>query len=158
MTTTYNNPAFSEKDEVRFLLQDVGPTWLLQDEEIQYAIDKWTPIYDSPYYVASVLASIIASRYAGETSYSADGVSINMASVADQYRALAASLRESYRESLVGGFPDVGGITPGEGLLPGTKGFNFGTGMHDNPEAGEQDYGGRDPVYYPDDIGDYPVE
>jgi hypothetical protein len=53
MTTTYNNPAFSEKDEVRFLLQDVGPTWLLQDEEIQYAIDKWTPIYDSPYYVAS---------------------------------------------------------------------------------------------------------
>lgn len=160
MTTTYDNPAFSDKDEIRFLIQDTGPNeWYLQDEEITYAINKWSSLYNSPIYTAAVLADILASRYAGEASYSADGVSIGLGQLADQFRALAASLREQYKNSLVGGTPDVGGITPGEGLYPGIKPFNFGTGMHDHPEAGNQEFGGIDAPYYGQtSTGDYPVE
>ena len=41
----------------------------------------------------------------------------------------------------------MGGIAPGEQLEPGTKPFAFGKGMHDDIEAGAQEYGG---VYPPD--------
>jgi hypothetical protein len=60
---------------------------------------------------------------------------------------LAASLREQHRAALVGTVPDVGGITPNEPLEPGTKPFAFGKGIHDNTEAGPQEFGG---IYPPD--------
>ena len=53
----------------------------------------------------------------------------------------------------VGGFPDVGGIAPDEQLEPGTKPFAFGKGIHDNIEAGAQEFGG----VYPPDQTVYPV-
>ena len=88
-----------------------------------------------------------AARYAREASYSADGVSVSLGPVGDQYRALAASLRAQDDALHVWGFPDVGGIAPDEQLEPGTKPFAFGKGLHDNLEAGPQEYGG---VYPPD--------
>jgi hypothetical protein len=150
-TYTYDAPGVTDKDTIRFLLQDTDPhaagEWLITDEEIAYAYDTWYPLYGSHEYVAAVLADTIAARYAREASYSADGVSVSLGQVGDQYRALASSLREQDRQLHVGGYPDVGGMTPNEGLLPGTKPFSFGKGMHDDIEAGPQEYGG---VYPPD--------
>jgi hypothetical protein len=151
VTYSYDVPGASEKDTVRFLLQDTDPykagEWQLTDEEIQYAYDTWFPLYNSEEYVAAVLADTIAARYAREASYSADGVSVSLGPVGDQYRALAASLRTQYSAKLAGTTVDVGGMAPDEPLLPGTKPFSFGKGIHDDPEAGAQEYGG---VYPPD--------
>ena len=148
MTFVYDAPGVSEKDTIRFLLQDTDSTEpLLQDEEIQYYITRLRDTW-SLEYIASVLADTLAARYAREASYSADGVSVNLAQQAQQFRDLAANLRSQHKNLLVGGLPDVGGITPGEELLPNTRPFSFGTGMHDSIEAGEQDYGGLGASYY----------
>src|SRR4051812_37594851 len=150
-TYTYDVPGVSDKDTIRFLLQDTDPhgadEWLVSDEEVQWAYETWFPLYASHSYVAAVLADTIAARYAREASYSADGVSISLGPVGDQYRQLAASLREQDKSLHVGGFPDAGGIAPDEQLEPDTKPFSFGKGIHDNTEVGNQEYGG---IYPPD--------
>jgi phosphatidylethanolamine-binding protein (PEBP) family uncharacterized protein len=150
-TYTYGTAGETDKDTIRFLIQDTDPhnaqEWQVSDEEIQYVYDTWYPLYKSHEYVAAVLADTIAARYAREASYSADGVSVSLGPVGDQYRMLAASLREQHKSSLVGGGPDVGGMAPDEQLEPGTKPFSFGKGIHDNVEAGPQEYGG---IYPPD--------
>lgn len=142
MTTTYSSPDASDKDAVRFLLGDTNmDRALVQDEEITWILSKWKPIYDSVEYVASVVADTIAARFAREANFSADGVSVSLANVANQFRELAANLRAQHKGLLAGGQPDVGGITPGEQTDPSIEPFDFGTGMHDNIEAGRQKYG-----------------
>lgn len=151
MTFTYDAPGVSDKDTVRFLLQDTNSAEaLLTDEEIAYFVDTYAEDW-SLSYVAAILADTIAARYAREASFSADGVSINLAQQAQQFRELAANLRSQHKNLLVGGIPDVGGVSPYEGLIPGTKNFSFGTGMHDDLAVGPQDYGSRDgePFYDP---------
>lgn len=151
---SYDGPEASNKDAVRFLIGDTSST-LLTDQEVQFLVDKWLPIYGTVEYVAAVAASTIAARFAREVSYSADGVSIGLGAAAQQFRDLAASLREQHKNLLVGGLPDVGGITPGEETAHDVKPFDFGTGMHDNPEGGRQNYGSRNangyyvPEYHP---------
>jgi len=151
VTYSYVAPGVSDKDTIRFLIQDTDSQgageWQVTDEEIQWAYDTWFPLYHTHEYVASTIADTIAARYAREASYSADGVSVSLGPVGDQYRMLAASLREQHRSLLVGGSPDVGGIAPDEQLEPGTKPFSFGKGIHDYVAAGPQEYGG---VYPPD--------
>lgn len=151
MTYSYAGPGTNTKDTVRFLIQDVDPhgaqEWFVTDEEIEWAYQTWYPLYHSESYVAAFVAETIAARYAREASYSADGVSISLGPVGDQFRALAASLREQHRSGLVGSAPDVGGMSPYEQLEPDTKPFAFGKGIHDNIEAGVQDLGG---VYPPE--------
>lgn len=153
MTNTYVDPGASTKDEVRFLLGDTrAGEWILSDEEIAFAITKYGEIFGGHMeYVASFLADQIAARFGREASYSADGVSIGLGSVAQQFRDLAASLRAQYKDLLVGGFPDVGGISPYEGLTPEVKNFAFGTGMHDDIDAGPQDYGSNERIYPPEE-------
>lgn len=157
MTYSYAAPGVSDKDTIRFLLQDTDPhdagEWQVTDEEVDWAYETWYPLYNSHSYVAAILADTIAARYAREASYSADGVSISLGPVGEQYRMLAASLREQHKSSLVGGAPDVGGMAPDEQLEPGTKPFAFGKGIHDNLEAGPQEFGG----VYPPDQTIYPV-
>lgn len=138
---------------VRFLLQDTTQSeHFFENEEIEYALDTWYPIYGTYEYVAATLADTLAARYAREASISADGVSVSLGPVGDQYRALAVSLRAQHRGLLVGGSPDAGGITPGEGQEPNTRNTAFGTGMHDDIAAGPQDYGNRDAAF------NYPAE
>lgn len=155
MTWTYSgDPSASEKDTVRFLIQDIDENEpLVSDEEITYAVDTWYELKGSLQYCAAVVADILSAKYTREASYSADGVSVNMAQAAQQFRDLAMALREQHKNLLVGGSPDVGGISPYEGLYPGVKNFAFGTGMHDDVQAGSQDYGSTD-VLFP--IEDYP--
>jgi len=156
VTYSYTAPGNSDTDTIRYLIQDTDPNqageWLVTDEEIQWSYDTWFPLYNSEEYVAAAVADTIAARYAREASYSADGVSVSLGPVGDQYRALAASLRETYKATLVGTSVDVGGMTPNEGLQPNTKPFSFGKGLHDYLEAGAQDWGG----VYPPDVEIYP--
>lgn len=157
MTFTYEPSELGSDpvDTVRFLLADTNTAnHYLEDEEISWTISRWYPLYGTYEYVASVLADTIAARYAPEASYSADGVSVSLGPVGDQFRALAASLREQHKSLLVGGSPDVGGVSPYEERDPAIKNFNFGTGMHDDLAAGQQDYGDRGPGWYP--VEDFP--
>lgn len=136
------NPSASDRDMVRFLLGDTDMTdALVQDEEIDVILARWLPVVNTVEYAASVVAESIAAKFAREANYSADGVSISLANLGAQFRELAASLREQHKNLLVGGTPDVGGISPGEGYDPDIKPLDFGTGMHDNPEGGRQSYG-----------------
>jgi len=149
MTFSYDGAGISDKDTIRFLIGDTNASeQLLSDEEINFVVTRWKDTYNSLEYVASVCAENLAARYAREASFSADGVSVSLAAVAQQFRDLAASLRQQHKNSLVGGIPDVGGISPYEGQDPDIANFAFGTGMHDDLEAGNQDYGSRNVEYY----------
>lgn len=150
MTATYATPDASDKDAVRFLLGDTNMDRpLVTDEEINWIVGKWKPVYETVEFVAAVVADTIAARFAREANFSADGVSVSLANVANQFRELAASLRSQHKSLLAGGQPDVGGITPGEQTAQDIEPFDFGTGMHDNPEVGRQNYGNRGaPGYY----------
>lgn len=159
MTYSYTVPGATEKDTLRFLIQDTDPfdaeEWQVTDEEIQYSYDTWFPLYHSMYYVAAAICETIAARYAREASYSADGVSISLGPVGDQYRALAASLREQDKATKIGATVDAGGINPNEPLEPNTKPFSFGKGIHDFVEAGQQEFGG---IYPPDqEVGNWGI-
>lgn len=155
MAFTYTFPGDTDKDTVRFLLGDViEASHQLEDEDIFWAVEQWYDVYGTLEYVASTLADTIAARYAAEASYSADGVSVSLGPVGDQFRALAASLRQQHKNLLVGGSPDVGGVSPYEQRDHNIKNFAFGTGMHDDIAAGQQDYGDRGTPVYPAE--DYP--
>lgn len=153
MTFSYVSPGISNKDSIRFLLGDTNSAnALLQDEEIDWLVTRWMPLHGSVEYVAAAAAETIAARFAREANYSADGVSISLANLGAQFRELAMSLRQQHKNLLVGGEPDVGGITPGEADDPSVVPTDFGTGMHDNQEAGRQNYGHRT---YPEYIAEY---
>lgn len=145
-TASYSgDPSSSDLDQVRFLLgdTDVDGNQLFSDAEIQWAINAWGPLYGSNILTAAQLAENAAAQYAQNASYSADGVSVTLGPVGDQLRALSASLKNQYAMSAQAGvIIEAGGMTPDEGLIPGTKNFMFGIKMDDDPEAGQQDFGG----------------
>jgi hypothetical protein len=141
---TYVTPDASDKDEVRFYLQDVDPGFpLLQDEEIQWLIDEWMPKYDSLIYVASVSAAVIANKFVGLVSVSTDGVSVGTQDLAQRYRDMAAALRDQYKAAQIGADINIDNLLIGHSPDPSIRPLRFGVGLHDNPEAGQQDYGGQ---------------
>ena len=144
MTWTYAGvPSASPLAELRFIIQDTDTALqLLQDEELQYLIDTWMERFDSITYVGSVAAGVIARKFTGIVSVSADGVSVSTADLASRYRDMAAALREEYKASQVGGLVDIANIMVGSTPDPSIRPLRFGVGLHDNPEAGSQDFGG----------------
>ena len=150
-TYTYSgDPAASDLDQVRFTLQDTDPAfWLLSNEEIGWLIETWKPRYDSLTYVAAVAAATISRKFVGVVSVSADGVSVNTADLTQRYRDLALQLRQEHKDAQVGGEIDLSNIMVGHTWDPSIRPLRFGVGLHDNPEAGLQDYGGisYDPFY-----------
>jgi hypothetical protein len=152
MGWNYSGPSASDKDAVRFLIGDTDvDDQLLSDEEINYLVDTWLPVHGTIFYVSSIACETIAARMAREISYSADGVSVSLSELQSKFELSAETLRQQHKELLVGGAPDVGGISaygePDMGLAP----FIFGTGMGDNLEAGRQDYGNRSaPDFFPE--------
>jgi hypothetical protein len=141
---TYSgDPANSSLDEVRFLIQDTDPGLpLLTDEEIGFLLARWLNKYDSVTYVAAVAAAAISRKFAGIVSVSADGVSVNTADLAQKYRDMAVQLRAEYVSSQIGGEVDISNIMVGQTPDFSIKPLSFGIGLHDNPEAGMQDFGG----------------
>ncbi len=156
MTFSYSgDPANSALDTVRYLIGDTASSGaMVTDEEINYAINRWYKLYGTLEYVAAAVLDTLAARYAREAgSISADGVSVSLANLRDQFAAQAALLRQQHKSTFVGAQPDVGGISPYEGLEPDTKPFAFGKGFTDNDSAGRQDYGGADrPEHTPEEM------
>jgi uncharacterized protein (DUF39 family) len=145
---TYSgDPTSSDRDELRFLVQDTDSDLpLLQDEELDYLISRWMPRYDSLIYVGAVAAAIISRKFAGVVNVSADGVSVNVADVSDRYATIAAALRAEYKEAQESGEVDISKIMYGATLEPDIAPLVFGIALHDNIEAGQQSYGGEVPV------------
>lgn len=143
MTYSYSgDPSNSQKDEVRFVLQDTDPgLQLLTDEEIDFLIEKWLPRYDSLTYVAAIAAATIARKFVGVVDINADGVSVNAAELMNRYTELAKQLRAEYVAAQIGGEVDLSSIMIGQTPDPRIKPLAFGIGLHDNPEAGLQDFG-----------------
>jgi hypothetical protein len=139
VTFSYADPSSSRQDALRFLVGDTDPGQpLLQDEEFAYLVSLWGD--KSDYRVASYCAEAIAAKLAREVDVSADSQSLGTNSLQEKYLTLAARMR-SLDESTFPGEIFMGGVDPGEGVFPGTLPLNFGTGMHDNPAAGNQEYG-----------------
>ncbi len=143
MTWSYAGPAASDRDAVRFLVGDTDETTqLLSDEEIDYLVGQWLLRYDSVLYVAAVAADQISTRFAGLVDVSADGVSVSTAQLSQRYAELAARLRAQHKNAQVGGEIDLSNLMAGATLDAGIEPLTFSRGMHDNPAAGQQDYGG----------------
>jgi hypothetical protein len=150
MSWTYSgNPADSQKDEVRFWVQDViQDRQLLSDQEIDYLIDRWYDSIGSIIYVSSVAAEVIAAKCASEVAVSADGVSVNLSELQSKYIQLAARLREQAKLQMDGDIdlPDDAMYDPSfdYALEP----LVFGLGFMDNWEVGRSDYGNYRPGGY----------
>jgi len=143
MTWSYSkDPADSDLDAVRFYVQDTDPNdQLISDEEIEFLIAQWTPVYASNIMIASMAAEAIAAKFAREVSYSADGVSVGVNELQTKYDQLALSLRDQYKQFDIGGGPEVGGVMWSDYPDPRIRPTIFSIGMHDNPGAGDQDSG-----------------
>lgn len=150
MSFTYSgDPASSTRDAVRFYSQDVDYNdALLSDEELNFIVSNWAHVTDHPMFLAAVACETIAAKFAREISYSADGVSVGASELQSKYNQLAQDLREQYKVSEIGGGPDSGGMLIGEVLDPSIKPLTWAKGMHDNIEAGQQDYGGVEQAQY----------
>jgi len=73
---------------------------------------------------------------------SADGVSVDTSSLADRFNKQAAALRDEYKAAQIGAEIDITNVLIGHGRDDSIRPLRFGVGMHDNPGAGIQDYGG----------------
>lgn len=142
-TWTYSDtfdPSESQLDEVRFLMQDNDPTLpLLSDLEIQYLIDYWLPKFDSLAWVAAAAADRVAVKFAGLTSITADGVSVQVGDISQKYADVSERLRREHKDALsVGGETNIENILndsePDQSIEP----LNFSIGGMDNPAAGKQ--------------------
>ena len=143
MSWTYSGlPGTSLLDELRFYIQDTDEAYqLLQDEELNFLLDTYMPIYGSTLAVGAMACEVLAARFAREVDTSADGVSVSLSQLMDRYNSLAASLRDQYKEVGSGSlaqtldemFSDISEFEI-EPLV-------FGIGFMDNFRAGQQDYG-----------------
>lgn len=152
MAFTYGaDPTSSTIDAVRFLVGDTDATEaFLSDEEIRWLSDQWEN-KNSVYYTASMAAEAIAARFAREVTTSSDSQTVSTSELQQKYMDLAVRLRSQHQALLAGGFVDVGGINVGEQPDPTVAPLAFGTGMHDNYEAGNQDYGDvYTPIWLPE--------
>lgn len=95
MAFTYTgDPAGSNRDKVRFLLQDtVQADALLQDEEIAWLMSEWADVYDA----AANGADILAGRFASKADYSKSVGDLSLSEThsnqAQRYQELAVNLR-----------------------------------------------------------------
>lgn len=137
-------PDSSDVDVVRFYLQDTDPALrLLGDSELQYLVDQWQPRHDSLVYVAAKAAELVSIKFAGVVSVSADGVSVNVADISERYAAAASRLYQMHKDYQVGGEVDISNLLWGSTRDHGIAPLVFGMGLHDNREAGRQNYGGE---------------
>lgn len=94
MTFTYIDPTNSNRDKVRFLIQDTDSTAPhMTDEEIAWLITEWADVYDA----AANAADILAGQYAHKADYSKSvgDLSLNetFSTQSERFQALATSLR-----------------------------------------------------------------
>lgn len=153
MAWTYSgDPSTSEKDSVRFWLQDTNVDFqLLQDEEIQYLLNQFGQnLSMGDVYVAALAAEILSNRFAQEVSVSADGVSVQLSELQDRFNQLAMNLRDQWHTltSTVGAWDLAGVFLDTTSEMTDVKPLVFGIGFMDNVDAGLQDYGFYSPGQY----------
>ena len=150
MTWSYSgDPSTSDKDAVRFYISDIDQELpLLQDEDIDFLLKRWMPVYKSLLLTAAVCCEIIAGKFARQVSVNADGVSVGIGELQNKYNELAASLRDQYKMEQQG-TPLLPGVMYDPTWDPTIKPTRFGVGFTDNYLAGQQDYGDYDPSGYP---------
>lgn len=140
MTYTYDSPGDSRKDAMRFLTGDTDSSQpLLQDEEIEYLITAWYQI-ENDYMLASYCAEAIAGKFAREITLTSDSQTLQASELQEKYLSLALRLR-AIANSAHPGSVYAGGMEAGVGWDPTTAPLSFGTQMHDDPAAGQQDFG-----------------
>lgn len=147
--TYTGDPKSSDVDAVRFLIPDTDESFrLLSDLEIQYLIDEWYSVYDSLIWVAAEAAELIAGKWAGVVTVSADGVSADVSTLSEKFERRAARLRQTYQDAQEAGSEiDISNLLIDAHLDASIQPLTFARNMHDNPGAGQQDYGGQ--VYVP---------
>lgn len=152
MSWSYSgNPATSDLDAVRFYTGDTDEELpLLQNEDIEFLLSRWMPIYKSVLLTSAVAAEIIAGKFARQVSVNADGVSVGISELQTKYEQLATSLRDQYKMEQQG-VPLLPGVMYDPVWDPTIKPTRFGIGFTDNYMAGRQDYGDYDPSGYPND-------
>lgn len=142
MTFSYEDPTGRVRDGMRLLCGDTrGSQALLQDEEYDFIRMQW-PFEESIYMLASYAAETIAGKFAREIDFSADSQTVSANVLQEKYTTLALTLRQRARSAFPGTLY-IGGLEPNyvpDGLVTSPS---FGTQMHDNPEAGQQDFGDR---------------
>jgi len=136
MTFTYD-PEFLDTPlhAIRFLIGDTDPDEVfLQDEEILF-LEELHRRTDTHYWAASYAAEAIAAKLTREINILSDGQSVYLEGLAEKFRTLALSLRESAKAHGSGAaeFHWAGGDNARQPM--------FGLGMWDNPEAGDQNFG-----------------
>lgn len=94
MTFTYVGPSTSDRDKVRFLIQDTDSNSPhLTDEEIAWLLSEWADPYDA----AANAADVIAGSYAHKADYSKSVGDLSLSETFSQqstrFSALATSLR-----------------------------------------------------------------
>lgn len=141
MAWTYDNPAASERDAVRFLIGDTDTDdQLIQDEELDFLLDE----RQDRYYAAADAAEQIAARFSREVNQSADGLSWSGSSLSQQFYELAEKLRKMGKRARRSGFaPYAGGLSKAEREKDNAdqdlyKG-HFHSHMHDHTRGREQD-------------------
>ena len=109
VTPTYSfsgDPATSDKDAVRFWIQDMGPdVWLVSDQGILFVLQQYT----QPLFAAAQVLRALASQYAQKVTKRVGDLSINYSDKAKQFLALADDLEQ--QASMNGVMPYGGGVS-----------------------------------------------
>jgi hypothetical protein len=116
MVATYSgDPSLSDRDAVRFLIQDTDTTSAhIQDEEIDWLLTEHSNVYGA----AIMAAESVATNYAKASgsgqvkSKTVGALSISYTDLAKEYRSITASLRRRLALGIGSGFiPYAGGIS-----------------------------------------------
>lgn len=106
-TYSYGGAGASEKDKVRFWVQDTGTNdkWFVADEDIDYVLT----IYANPILAAAQVARALSAQFSQKVSKRVADLSINYSDKARQYLDLADELER--QGSIGGAVPYSGGIS-----------------------------------------------
>lgn len=157
---TYSgDPSTSARDELRFWVQDTDVNMpLLADTELDYLLRAYPS--NRIIYIASVAATVLATKFGTEVSVGADGVNVSVSELSEKWFRISEELREQWKQNPGIGIwnPDdtptdgdetvIGPILPqifSTAKDPAIPALVFGTGHMDNALAGQQDYGDRSP-------------
>lgn len=151
-----SDPSANALDTVRFYTQDTDPAFrLLSDNEVAFCILEWVGVQDpttgawnGPYdhllMAAHACCLRIAAKFAGATTVDADGVEVDLSSLQNKYKQLASDILNEYEVlSEPDADVDYANLLQGSSVDPSIAPLNFAIGMHDNPDAGQQNYGGQ---------------
>ena len=94
MTYTYVGPTTSDRDKVRFLIQDTDMTApLMTDEEINWLITEWADVYDAAANAADTLAGSFARKSDYQKRVGDLHLTENFSKNAERYRELGTNIR-----------------------------------------------------------------